>query len=695
MSGQISSLPISIPLTFKELHERVSDCKKPTDLIQLGFPYLLKPSDVTFDRAIKSMIYPIQSYKDVTNSALLNLMIKIESLFETTKVEEKEQAKKIFWSYYKSSLNPDPKSTTLSLTFSSEAAKVDSSKVIIEQTPFDAIKSIENTWFKCSAQEKFYFLRDQMARAKTPQQQGELIHYILNFIALEKEVMEMASSFAEKMLNLFRTRRLFNQGKSTTINLSPDRVATVFKLSNKFNSEEFAFLINHINLFKFRFNKDNIEVVFQDDLDTIVADEYLNKLLIFELVTKDQQLKDIIKKMQCSIENQILGSKCKKDEEKIDQLWRKLDLLIEKDPNGIGCQATPFQIYTKLLHKRFFEFFSNKTYGSNEKDSECFMMLKSIHEYYLKYKKQQEDFYAFAWKTLSDLTSQQHKEIKKQFFRYQKNLTESTENKVIPNLPDNPFQSVLPSNKNEITPPANSQQKPDKSNTSIQPKTSSKSTQKTSMEDSLGVSIEVPKPQEKIQPEELPGTPFLYTYDQRVERWHSHSFGTPLSEDIFPEYFTQKPPRQQLMHVFHALNPLVDRFLHLAITSDWINKKNETDLWEVIPAEVSFKGNIFRGVISYCTDPKTKNCYHKFFSEMSDQKIVEGIVQKTFNANDFPDLQTSTLITKQKNTLKPKQEKDLKTSWVIDPIFGNVIIQDAEKNLTIKLFNTKPFNKKV
>lgn len=185
---------------------------------------------------------------------------------------------------------------------------------------------------------------------------------------------------------------------------------------------------------------------------------------------------------------------------------------------------------------------------------------------------------------------------------------------------------------------------------------------------------------------ELPGSPFPYNFDWRVDRWHLHPFGMPFSSEVFEEYFEMSLARQRLMQIFHDPHPWVDRFLSLGIEGTWINTRNEASKRIVIPAEITFEGKRHRGFIAYGIDSTT--CYHRYFKVQMDEDILFGTIKKIFNENDFPELQRASLSNQVKSKkLMPVHKEG--SSWFQDSLTGNVTIEDSKRNVVIKLFNTK------
>ena len=184
------------------------------------------------------------------------------------------------------------------------------------------------------------------------------------------------------------------------------------------------------------------------------------------------------------------------------------------------------------------------------------------------------------------------------------------------------------------------------------------------------------------------GEPFPYLFDERVERWRRHPFGQPLPADAFPEpeYQEMSLSAQQRMHVFHHPTDVIDRFLYLAIEGTWPNqKKGKDNLRFVIPAEFTFQGQKDRGFVSWAIDRETGICYHRCLTKRMHQDILSDTIFQTFQENDFPELAQAALSFKSPQQV-PLLISDAKV--IVDPIFGNVTIDQPEKDLTIKLFNT-------
>jgi hypothetical protein len=184
---------------------------------------------------------------------------------------------------------------------------------------------------------------------------------------------------------------------------------------------------------------------------------------------------------------------------------------------------------------------------------------------------------------------------------------------------------------------------------------------------------------------EFPGEPFPFFLDKRVARWDEHPFGELLTQEAFPEYWQLGVEFQELEHLFHSPHYLVDRFFHLGIDSLWNSHDRESER-KVIPAEIAYKGKVYRGYLAYAIDKTSRICYHRYFSRQIDKDFLCQIIRKSFDQVDFPDLQHTARCKHIPEGRIVKCDSD--TMVQIHPLFGTVLIEDRLRGVKIKLFKT-------
>ena len=139
----------------------------------------------------------------------------------------------------------------------------------------------------------------------------------------------------------------------------------------------------------------------------------------------------------------------------------------------------------------------------------------------------------------------------------------------------------------------------------------------------------------KVHLSETPTAPpkLFFTYHPRVTRWFTCNLEETCDLKTFPEY--ENCPNFYTKIIQHGFSPTVDLFWEEhAIRSKWTNGD---DLYS-LPAQI---GSI-KGVFTICVNPKTKICYHRYFTEKSENDFLQETVQERFMIADFPPLSRST-----------------------------------------------------
>ena len=161
----------------------------------------------------------------------------------------------------------------------------------------------------------------------------------------------------------------------------------------------------------------------------------------------------------------------------------------------------------------------------------------------------------------------------------------------------------------------------------------------------------------------------FFTYHPRVSRWFTSPVEGSIDLKTFPEY--EGCPNFMKKIVQHGFSSAVDPFWEKhGIRSKW---KNGDDLYS-LPAQI---GSI-KGVLTICVNPRTQICYHRYFTEKSDNALIQETVNGIFNINDFPPLTSTTTI--------PQTFKDLKTQDPVTISDYKITIDDQRLGLPITLF---------
>lgn len=99
----------------------------------------------------------------------------------------------------------------------------------------------------------------------------------------------------------------------------------------------------------------------------------------------------------------------------------------------------------------------------------------------------------------------------------------------------------------------------------------------------------------------------------------------------------------------------------------------------IIPTEIIFQNNSYRGLISYLMSPK--GCHAKSFNPVSDGYIMHTVIGQTWEPSSFS-------LLNQEEFLPPPTLSSSQTTVEIDPLFGHVMLINQQQNYTIKLFKS-------
>lgn len=163
-------------------------------------------------------------------------------------------------------------------------------------------------------------------------------------------------------------------------------------------------------------------------------------------------------------------------------------------------------------------------------------------------------------------------------------------------------------------------------------------------------------------------------YAERVQRWFYCTVDHFLPQDIFWEYTEASLGHQQLMQRLHGFTRRVDDFIdsYALKVEEVVNQ--EKIVQYIIPAEFILDGKEKRGVINYCFSGTS--CFHRFFHVKNEfQEWIEQIIDNSFKAIDFPELQKAIEDKQHRTPSSQKADKDT-SELTIDPCFGVVTIRD-------------------
>ena len=672
----------SIPFSFTELNDCLDSCKIPEELRHKIPLETLQGKPITQENFIKAIRYPFESYTDLTFQCWAHFLTKVKRLFPKTTPNDNEALNKLQELFKKRiillnpSLSSAPPKEEGKLSF---AQVTSADKKSTKNLSTDEMLAIYSTQFTIPPEVRIKKMLN-VDPPSTPEEQANQFHLILNMLMMETDLMRLCLDFVEPALVAHQLTTKLRAGNVSVMRLSGYTEATLFAIPSTIeDSEEFALWINLSDSFSLRKKEDKLYACFVPLSDEeLRIKEWIPKLHSLKAGSSNSALNSIIEKLLLWREVSVSHY----------EHWEKMIALMSFvkriSSSLLAQQGYPDKLEKTVVPAAYFLFALLRNHiNSWFKDEiqdipfEHVQDFKKTITFWQTHREKQRSLFEQIKTRRDALIQQQTGKTKIRFLSlYTKDITHET---IAGLLPDYPSDGSSQETKELPEPAKTAKPKVVKTKKNSSPSKSPKT--KSPVEEKLQIEAEAPV----SEPIEI-GEPFPYFFDERVERWHQHLFGEPLSPEIFPEYQNQSLEYQRRMHVFHQLNHMVDRFLSLAIKASWQNSRGEESLRFIIPAEVTFQGKRHRGFLSYAVDKKTDICYHKFFTEKVDQDILSTIIHKTFNENDFPDLQQAHLSTQ---AAKPIPIELSQTQVTIDPIFGNVLITDNEKDITIKLFKTR------
>lgn len=189
----------------------------------------------------------------------------------------------------------------------------------------------------------------------------------------------------------------------------------------------------------------------------------------------------------------------------------------------------------------------------------------------------------------------------------------------------------------------------------------------------------------KLTRKRVLGKPFPFTYGERVRRWFGLTTEKPLGSKNFPEYQANSKEYNEQMVIFHGFSLQVDRFLTYGYEESWMNPNTKNkDRHFLIPAELCFQKNVYRGAIVYSVDQKGV-CYHRYFEQKSMRELIKKFGTQTFLRTDFSELTDAA-----GQELPGKKIRSSSQDQVtLDQVFNIITIEDGRLNVVIKVFKVK------
>lgn len=549
-------------------------------------------------------------------------------------------------------------------------------------------------------------------------EKGEALQFILNVLILEKDLIDYATTFVEDMLQLNSLRNLLKREFIRFINFDGQRGAIFFEVPNNLEeSKDFEFWLSL-----------SPYLALVQDNDRTFATVCMDKISIFDFKKFLLQLKE-----KPSSENVVAlvehWFECVEYiiyERKISKNMKLLQLICELPDSALASRETDHSPYLLNLISPFYdhiiklyeEILTNTRNFHFLPKNEDLLKMKAIIDYWETQKINQKEMFNIANTELQDLIEQNPKQ-KRQLLKFTKDLTgpakyacgpmrcypddiiilEDKKIEISPNISFEKEEANLVSkkskakNKKQLT--KKELKKTTKSNfqaNSSLPKIEVKNgivnieTKEKKVGQPTLISATQPSKDEfkEIVPE-IPGSPFPYFNDARVQRWDNHPFGEPLLQEEFPEYCNMSSSQQELMHLFHAPHDLVNSFISLGIKGEWLNvKRGKVDIRYSIPSEIEYNGKKRKGLINFSIDKETNVCYHRCFTEKLGSEIFFQTVKKVFKDHDFPELEYAIEI----NQTSESKKIISGATVALDKYTGNVTIEDSigDKKIVIKLF---------
>ncbi|MFI5343163.1 MAG: hypothetical protein ACHQUC_02970 [Chlamydiales bacterium] len=718
-----------IPFSLGELNVKLENCSTRENLKEI---FGLTSTDLaTF---IEGRIrYPIESY-DLTYLGWQQFLVNVKRLFPDQTDEELQalrslQAKvKRQFARLLAEQNPGhhallqsvvPAKSTLTMNLGDEESGIVSKKecMVSEYLEFYQSSVVERGDIRLTRALSIQPLSSDVEKA-------ELLQFILCYLLGEKQYMKKVADHAVGIEEIHEKETRFREGSNRIIRLSSFKETKLYEITEQFeNNEEYDLWLSLSPFISFRKIDDRSYVCFvpfskQEHAPPLV----INHLKQVKESGSHEKIRYLADKLLMEIEfEQVLHKQAKKFREVWNFTKKFAARFSFKWIDAIEMEVTP---YLYLLANRM----KNYIVKGLDPDERC-LQIESVREFKIiidcweHNRASQKDLYETAYKELR-LLIEKNRSRKSAFLRFTKNLLGDSPADLIPERYEEAFHansrvsasasisarprasSVVPkkqptkrrTQRQTTTSPICSSQVLPKEQTSLieaekvspyvdQITLSHTSNPFSQVDDSSSSSETHRIPISPLPMKELPGEPFPYSQGKHMVRWALHPFGCALPPKKFPEYADQKLKRQILMQIFHFPHPFIDRFLYLSIEGIWKNVSREkNDLRKVIPAEISFQGKIYRGFIAWAIDIQTNVCYHRCFSRRIDQDFLCQTIQKTFDENDFPELNRATL--SKKSNKERIVHLDSTTQIQIHPLFGSVTIIDYERNVKIKLFKT-------
>lgn len=558
--------------------------------------------------------------------------------------------------------------------------------------------------------------------ASTDMQKGDICQLMLNMLVLETDLMQTASLFYDDFLKYDKINKLTLNGCDRILRLSALQEMRLFKIpSNLENTDVFAFWLNlspYIEL------SEDAGHLYASLKSTRISDihktkQYLNHL---NASTPSDDVKFLITNYLASIERFFCGKNLHKTIKKVKKFLSDATvtaLAARSFSDQLEYIATPCAYW---LFSVFKQIFVNIAFDCpREMPEQDLQNIKMGLQFFLDIKERQRSLFSACLNELN-LLAVNNPKYRKVFISFKKCLTE---NAAVPltslrEYPSDykifgPSSTMYPqalAKGEELTLGIQNQKISSKAAIDVKPSTTGAGKGKSAptfnaSNKALGevkpikaLSKKAPRDvhaqeaplgtENKRMPLEITTSkdavvPFPYKFDARVLRWREHPFKTPLPQAIFPEYADKALNYQVLMHLFHSLD-LVDPFISKGMHGQWRNVQGgKNDIRIVLPAEIAFRGEKHRGLITYAIDALTQTCYHCFFTKKINQNILSLSVKRIFDENDFPELQKAASYSKSKPKQRPIKNSNARISE--DPITGNVLIEDFERGVGIKLFN--------
>lgn len=683
------------PISLFELNRALTKAKSPEEL-RSSFPFFETNSrgkEFTFKLFIGMTHRFIATYKDLNRTDWKIAKERITSIFnvKTRKLLAVETSiNRVFYDKFLKFVGLDKNRAYFSSSFKKPYYDQFVTTLQKNALPFirneqDKKNFLNNLTFLTSIAlppkerlEKMY----AVAKCKTDEEKAYTLQIILNLLIVETEVIKKASAFIEE-----ENKRLSFEGKKRihsdrTLSLQNKEEVTFFEIPESVrDTEVLAFWLNLSQYLDLSVDRGVLYASmapFEESLsianreDCIGLKNRLNELLA---TIESKELRSMISFMLEELDFRLN----KKLFEVSNNLYSYFDDCTGKNPISLFNEKWEPQLNNVSYFLNFI-FILLKVKLKNEAsgmidDYERLCIIRDILKLTInawqETQPHQRDLYKYGDEALAALIQKNKKD--QTFRKYNKDLTElyfEQSSCPIRNYPS--IEEVIP----RLKPPLVEKEEP----RLVLP--SPKQPVKKRKAKTPKPWVPIPQEPELAEPITKKKS-FPYAWDERVIRWMDHPFGQALPATVFPEYQGCSREHQKLMHLFHDLHPYVDLFLSLGINGTWKNRKTDSKRI-VIPAEISFENRKHRGFISYAIDPRTDVCYHKFFTTKMDRDLIYQSVKKVFDENDFPELQKAVLTNR---AARPKSSCE-NSSYRVDPVSGNVEIEDRTRGAVIKLFNT-------